>query len=304
METNLRKGTALALMAAVISGFSVFANGVAVKLADPVAYTVLKNAGAFVFLAALLIAARDIREIRQMGRKQWLTLALIGVIGGSVPFAMFFIGLSHGGAAVSSFIYRSLFIFAGVFGYLILKEEPKPADMAAAFAILIGNALLVSGDAVFGTGQMLVLGATVLWALEYTISRKAMSGIRPRTVMAARMLFGAVVLVAFMGASGSLGVFASISAPALGWLALTSLSLGAFLLAWYSALKFMPVFKAACIFTIGGVVTIALESLFLGRAVSLAETAGIFLVLSGASAAAYLASASPRQAASGAESGN
>ncbi len=289
MEDNMRKGIALALLAALISGFSVFMNGVAVKLADPVAYTVLKNAGAFILVAAAILALGEAARIRSLSRRQLAALAVIGVVGGSIPFAMFFWGLKLGGAAVSSFIYRSLFVFAGVFGYLVLKETPSPKDMAAGFAILIGNALLVSGDMQFGAGQLLVLGATVLWALEYALSRKALADIHPRTLMAARMLMGSSILVAFMWASGSIGSLAQISAEALAWLVLTSAALGAFMMAWYTSLRYVPLFKAACIFTLGGIVTSAFEAAFLGKTVTVIGAAGIFLILAGAASVAYMA---------------
>ncbi|MCI0504130.1 DMT family transporter [Candidatus Micrarchaeota archaeon] len=286
MDTETRKGIALALIAAIISGFSVFVNGAAVKLADPVAYAVLKNAGAFALVAAFMLAIGEWGSIRNLGRRQWLTLALIGVIGGSIPFAMFFQGLALGGASVSSFIFRSLFVFAGVFGYLILKEAPEPRDVAAGFAILAGNALLVSGDMLFGAGQLLVLGATALWALEYTISRKALAEIPPRTVMAFRMLFGSALLISFMGADGSLGSLMAMNAEAFQWLLLTSVILGGFMMAWYSALKRLPVHKAASILALGGIITAALEMLFLGKSVSPVEALGLLLILLGVAVAA------------------
>ncbi len=278
MEQAEAKGLALALITALISGISVFANGIAVKLADPVAYTILKNMGALVFLAAIVMAAGGLKHFRTLSRRQWGMLALIGVIGGSVPFAMFFWGLKLGGAAVSSFIFRSLFVFAGVFGYLLLRERPKPLDVAAGFTILIGNALLVSGDMAFGAGQLLVLGATLLWALEYTISRKVLSEVNPRTVMVSRMLFGSAALIAFMGFGGTLGSLAQVDAPALMWLAVTSLLLAGFMASWYCALKFLPVLRAASILALGGVVTAALECIFSGAAVTSMEILGLGLV--------------------------
>lgn len=289
MEDNMRKGIALAFVAAIVSGISVFINGAAVKLSDPVAYTVLKDLGAFIIIAAAMLALGEASRIRTLSRKQWAALAVIGVVGGSIPFAMFFYGLKLGGAAISSFIYRSLFIFAGVFGYIILKERPKPADVAAGFAILIGNALLVSGDLQPGMGPFLVLGATVLWALEYTLSRKALSDIAPRTLMASRMLFGSIVLVALMAISGSLGSFAQIGSETFQWLMLTSLALAAFMIAWYTSLKYVPILKAASVFAFGGIITAALEMAFMGRALTPPEAAGFAMICVGVAVAAGFA---------------
>jgi drug/metabolite transporter (DMT)-like permease len=289
-QGNYDKGIALALAAALVSGISVFINGVAVQLADPFVYTALKNMGALLFIAALAIAFTGIRHFRQLSLRQWGMLALIGVVGGSIPFLMFFWGLKFGGAAVSSFIFRSLFIFAGVTGWLILKERPSPRDLAAGFVILAGNALLVSGEAAFGLGQALVLGATVLWAVEYALSRKLMADVHPQAVMASRMFFGSIVLLAFLAATGSLGALFTASAEAMGWLAITSLLLCGFLFTWYNALKNLPLMKAAAIFTLGGIVTAALNAVFLAKAITLVQAVGLTLVLGGVLMAVGIAS--------------
>jgi len=281
-EGNYQKGIALAFITALISGFSVFANGIAVKLADPSLYTFAKGIGALLFLVAAAFALKESRHFRNLSRRQWAMLGLIGIVGGSMPFLMFFWGLSMGGAAISSFIYRSLFIFAAVSGYLILKETPSPRDFAAGFAILIGNALLVSGDMVFGTGQLLVLGATVLWALEYALSRRMMADVHPRVVMVARMGFGSIILLGFLGFTGSLSALWSIDIAVLGWLAITSLLLFAFVTSWYSSLRYLPLVKATAILALGGVITAVLETVILAKTISPMASLGLLLVFAGA----------------------
>jgi len=286
-----QKGLAFAFLTALISGISVFMNGIAVKLTDASAYTIMKNIGALIFIAAIIFAFSEIRHFRNLSRRQWAMLLLIGIVGGSVPFLMFFEGLKMEGAAVSSFIYRSLFLFAGVFGYLILSERPEPKHVAAAFAILCGNALLVSGQITFGTGQLLVLGATVLWALEYAISRKLLidvspnANITPRVVMVSRLFFGSIALLALLAWQGGLSSLISpsaMSATVLEWLVVTSLLLAFFMSSWYNALKRLPLLKAAAVLSIGGIVTAALELLFHGKAILPLQAFGLALVLGGA----------------------
>ncbi|MFH0737601.1 MAG: DMT family transporter [Candidatus Micrarchaeota archaeon] len=285
MDSRYGKGILLALLAALISGVSVFINGSAIKLADPFAYTTLKNLGALLFLWGAVLAFNEVRHFRNLSKRQWSVLALIGVIGGSVPFLMFFWGLKLGGAAISSFIFRSLFIFAGVAGWFILKEKPEASDVAAGVILLLGNALLVSGDLEFGFGQMLVLGATILWAVEYTISRKMLSDIEPNVVMVSRMIFGSLVLLGFLAMDGSLGLLTQINPEMLSWLVLTSALLFGFLTSWYNTLRYLPVLKATSILALGGIVTSAL-GILCGGTVSLAEGFGLLLILLGAGIAA------------------
>jgi drug/metabolite transporter (DMT)-like permease len=126
-----------------------------------------------------------------------------------------------------------------------------------------------------------VLGATILWAVEYAISRKLMADVHPQAVMASRMFFGAIVLLGFLAATGSLGALLTTNSVVIGWLAVTSLLLFGFLMTWYNALKNLPLMKAAAIFTLGGIVTAALNAVFLHTAITLVQAAGLVLVLGG-----------------------
>lgn len=277
----MNKGIVFAVLTAMISGISVFINGIAVKLSDPVIYTLMKNSGALLFLLAIVFLFNEWSKFRGLSRKQLGCLVLIGIIGGSIPFAMFFTGLSMSGAAASSFIYRSLFLFAGIFGYLVLNEKIQKKDVAAGLLLVAGNFLLIPGELAFEFGHALVLGATVLWALEYTISRKLLKDLDQITVMVSRMLFGSAVLFGYLGATGSL-VEVVIDSSLLLWLGLTSLILAGFVLSWYTALKHLPVLHATTILATGGIITSLLNLLFLGKAVAFAEASGLALILLGA----------------------
>ncbi|MFH1785908.1 MAG: DMT family transporter [Candidatus Micrarchaeota archaeon] len=278
MQRNYSLGIMLALATAIISGISVFINGIAVNSADPIVYTIMKNSGVLLFLFATVFAFKEINNFRNLTKKQWATLVLIGIIGGSIPFALFFWGLKLGGAVIGSFIYRSLFIFAGVFGYLLLKEKPERNDIIAGVLLLVGNAILLSGELTFGFAQLLVLGATVLWALEYTISRKILADLQPRTVMVSRMFFGSIVLSLFVFGSGTA---IAIDASILPWLGLTALLLFGFVITWYTSLKYIPVFKATVILALGGIITTVLNVVFLDAILSLTDLLSILLILTG-----------------------
>jgi drug/metabolite transporter (DMT)-like permease len=279
-RNNYETGILLALATAIISGISVFVNGIGVSLSDPIVYTITKNLGALFFLIAAAFALKEIKNFSNLSRNQWLTLILIGLVGGGIPFALFFWGLQLGGAVVSSFIYRSLFIFAAISGYLILKEKPEKNDVIAAVLILGGNALLLPNELTFGFGQLLVLAATVLWALEYTISRKIMlADVHPRVVMVSRMLFGSIALLAFSFATSA--TIISLDISILPWILLTSLLLFGFLSTWYTALKHIPVFKATAILALGGVITTTLNFVFLNAVISLTSLFSLLFILIG-----------------------
>jgi len=268
-------GKALAVLAAVISGFSIFVNKFAVGTGDPAMFTAAKNSlVAVALLAAIFLGKEKVR----LGAKQWLNLALIGLVGGSVPFLLFFNGLSKADAANAALIHKSLFVFAGIFSTLLLKERIEKKFFVSAAAIIAGNALLLGiAGAGFGEGEMMVLAATVLWGLEQVLSKSALREIRPVQVAAGRMLFGAVFILAYLTATS--GLKFSYSLEQLEWTGITGAFLLAYVVVWYSALALEKVSTATALLSLGSVITTLLSAVFSGVAVTAAQSAGLLLLV-------------------------
>lgn len=286
----LKNGYFLALLTAILSGISVFANGVAVKLTDPVEYTLLKNLGAFVFLFALIALIGLFNQIRSLKKSQILSLALIGLIGGSIPFVLFFSGLKMGGASVSSFIYRSLFIFCGISAYFILKERPSKNELLCGFLILVANALLVDYSQGFSLPQLMVLLATVFWALEYALSKKLTSSTPPLLVALGRMFFGSLFILIYLFSVDSTPLSFNFNSQILISLFATSFTLFLFLGFWYTSLSKIKLTTASIILTLGGSITALLDGLFVHKAFAPLE---IFSLLCISFCALYLFAKTP-----------
>jgi len=114
-------GAALALIAALVSGVAVFVNGYGVHaVKDATVYTTAKNLVAAVLLGALaaLATARrsPARLTRPRGRRQWAGLAVVAVVGGSVPFVLFFEGLARASSVQAAFIQKTLVVWVALLG--------------------------------------------------------------------------------------------------------------------------------------------------------------------------------------------
>src|SRR3989304_3066463 len=122
-------GLVLVLFTALISGVSVFVNSFAVQGTNSDAFITVRNllvAGMLVPLA-FLVRPADRTPLR---RKDWIRLAAIGLVGGAIPFILFFRGLAMAGAAggdTASFLYRTLFLMAAVLGLVVLREQGSGA---------------------------------------------------------------------------------------------------------------------------------------------------------------------------------
>ena len=166
-------GVALAFVTACVSGVAVYVNakGVA-RFDDPTVYTTAKNAvaGALLLLLAVPLLARPRRPA---GRTPWpktgrerVGLVAVACIGGSIPFVLFFEGLSRASATQAAFVHKTLIVWVAVLAVVLLRERLGPLHVLAIGLLMAGQVLLVPrvGVVTFGTGEVMILAATLLWA--------------------------------------------------------------------------------------------------------------------------------------------
>ena len=263
-------GVLLVLATAVISGFSTFLNGYAVKGTSSDAFVTFRNLAVAGMLLPVgtfaLMRSRALPSAKDLG-----TLAVIGLIGGAIPFLLFFRGLQLATAAhgtlTASFVYRTLFIFATVFGVVALRETFHPRLALAAALVLGGNLLLLSlVSPVWTEGSLYVLLATVLWAAEYTVSKRALRHLGGTTVGLGRMGFGSAFLLAYLAYEGGFGTVAHFTSGQWTWVGISDALLTGFILTWYTGLARVDLGVASTVLVLGFPISWAL-SLFATHAV-------------------------------------
>lgn len=264
-----KKGIILAIMAAVISGVSIFSNGIFVTKTDPVVFAFVRNVVVAVILSFILWVVGGVKEIRGLGKKEWGKLLIIGAIGGGIPFAMFFTGLSMIGAVNGNAINKTLFIWVALLAVPLLHERISRMQ-------LLGYGIVLFGMFVFGQtltlgnnpGTWLILGATLLWAIEHVIAKVALREIAPIIVGWGRIVFGLPFLligVLLQGKSGQLG---GLGAYMMMPLLLSSMLLTAYIVSWYTALSKAPATLVSSILIIAPVVTALLSSVILQKMIT------------------------------------
>jgi len=283
---TLRFGVLLAVATALISGVSIFVNGLAVKqLPDPAVYTTLKNAIAALVLAGLALTTIRPSEIRTVPAGAWGRLALIGLIGGSVPFLLFFGGLAQASAPSAAFIHKTLFIWVAILAVPFLGERLGLAQLGALAVLLVGQALILTPAGVtWGTGETMIAAATLLWAVETIVARRVLRTVPAAIVGAARLGFGLVVLVGYLVATGSLAAVAALSAVQWGWILLTGLFLSGYVGTWFAALRRAPASLVTAILVLGAPMTAALQAFQTGHIPATPALAGQLLVLAAGAA--------------------
>jgi drug/metabolite transporter (DMT)-like permease len=284
-------GIALAFATALVSGVAVFANAYAVKAFDDSGvYTTVKNLVAAALLAVLaaLAAARGsaARPARPRTRGQWAGLAAVAVVGGSVPFLLFFEGLARASSVQAAFIHKTLVVWVALLAVPLLSERIGPAHVAAIALLVWGQAVLGGGVGGVrpGSGEVMILAATVLWAVEVIVAKRLLAGLAPLTVGLARMGLGVLVLLGWLAATGRADDLAALGGRQWAWALATGAILTVYVATWYAALARAQAVDVTAVLVAGAVVTALLDAAVKGKPLApqgfglLLLTAGVLLI--------------------------
>ena len=284
MLTVKDKGILLVLATAFISGFSIFINKFGVSVINPYIFTGLKNTLVAVFLFSLLLALGKMKELRKLEKRDWLALSFIGLIGGCIPFLLFFKGLSLTNATQAAFIHKEMFLFIAVFAFFLLRERIEKKFIIGALLLLLGNVFLNKAYSFnfddLGIGALFILLATLFWSLESVISKKILERLSSNIVAFGRMFFGSLLIMVFLVVTGQINLLAGITTVQIGWVLITSVFLLGYTVTWYAGLKNIPAHLAASILVLGAPIT-SLISLLSGGSLKIEDLAGVILIILG-----------------------
>jgi drug/metabolite transporter (DMT)-like permease len=282
MIMDKKRGLLLVFLTAIISGVSIFINKFGVNGLNPYSFAFAKNVIVALLLISLILFAKQFNEIKKLKIKQWSQLATIGLIGGSIPFLLFFKGLTITSAVSASFIQKTMFVFVIILAVIFLKERLDKKIVIAAALLLLGNALLAKlTPAGFNIGDLMILLATVLWAGENTLSKYVLKKVSPTIVAFGRMFFGSLFILVFLIATGNISSMMTFDVSAIGWIFVTSIFLFFYVWTWYTGLASVKASVATCVLSVGAVITTLLNYTFSGTAISIWQAFGIMTIIAG-----------------------
>ena len=250
-----------------------FVNGYGVRawadVADATTYTTAKNlvAAAVLTATALVAGARQKPQQRlpDEGRRRpqtWMLLGTVAVVGGSVPFVLFFEGLPRATSTQAGFIHKTLVIWVTVMAVVVLRERIGPIHVAAVALLVWGQAAMAGGigGLTLGTGELLMLAATVLWSVEVIVAKRLLVLLSSHRVAVARMLGGGGALVVWVSVTGRLHLLPGLGPHHLAWVAVTGVLLALYVGTWFAALTRAPAVDVTAVLVGGALMTALLES--------------------------------------------
>lgn len=251
----------------------------------PLTFAGLRYTLAFICLAPFLLMNKNERAgLKNLGKKEWVNLALLGIIFYTLTQGTQFLSLAYLPAAMVSMLLNLTSIFVALAGIVFLNEKPSPLQWG-------GVSIAVTGIAVYFLPN--ALPQTQYWGLAFALLCVAAntassiygrhinhkSGLSPLLITFVSMGIGALLLLGtgllFQGA----GELTISDWGIIIWLALVNTAL-AFTL-WNKSLKVLTAVESSILNSLMLPQIAILALVFLGEDLSIKEICGLVLVSAG-----------------------
>jgi drug/metabolite transporter (DMT)-like permease len=110
----------------------------------------------------------------------------------------------------------------------------------------------------FGSGEAMILAATLMWAVEIVYVKRLMESFDPQVLATARMALGAVLLIIWVLITGKGHALLSLSGLQWRWVLLTGVLLTGYVGTWYAALARAQAIDVTAVLVFGAVITAVL----------------------------------------------
>jgi len=282
-------GTLLAIFTAIISGFAIIANKIFIVNLDPIIFTSIRALliGIIFFIISSFQCKFDYKKFKKV---KWSYLISIGFIGGALAFLLFFSGLKLTTGGRAAFIHKTLPVFITILAVLFLKERVTNKQIYALVIMLLGLLILTSAQITTTSlwsdpslGDLLVLFATILWAIENVIAKHSMiKGESNFVVTFARMFIGSIFLLLSLPLLCKMDLLFTLTLEQTANIMISTVILLGYVLFWYWSIKYINVSKASTILLLAPVISLILGVVALNEPVPIDQLIGSILILIGA----------------------
>lgn len=282
-------GTLLAIFTALISGFAIIANKIFIVNLNPIIFTSIR--ALLIGIIFLIISSFQCKfDYKKFKKVKWEYLIAIGFIGGALAFLLFFSGLKLTTGGRAAFIHKTLPVYITILAVLFLKEKVTTKQIFALIIMLLGLLILISTQITTTSlwsdpslGDLLVVFATILWAVENIIAKHAMiKGESNFVVTFARMFIGSVFLFLSIPILGNMYLLFNLTLEQATNIILSTVILLGYVLFWYWSIKHINVSKASTILLLAPVISLIFGVVLLNEPVPTDQLLGSALILIGA----------------------
>ena len=200
------KGYLFTVLSSLLMSASVVINFVALQSVD-VATLTFYFFGFGLFGSVILLAiTRKFALAKQLFRKHWKPLAVLGLIGGTVSIFWFF-ALKLVGSSTMGFLMRFSTVFTVALAVVFLKERINRGEIFAGMIVLLGVFLMMfKGSQHIVEGVILALILSLVISLEQLFMKNYVKKIEPLVFNALRLVFTFLVITIYVVARANFEV--------------------------------------------------------------------------------------------------
>ena len=290
MKTPLRAHAALIAMV-IIWGVNFSVSKVALRDVSPLVFNALRFPLAALMLFVVLAMRKTL--ILPRGRRDWVRLLLVGLVGNVVYQLCFIFGLDHTTAGNASLLLAGTPILTALFSALLGHERVSPRTWLGVSCAFLGIVLIVLGGAPSSEGHRatligdaLMLGASMTWAFYTVGSRPLVQQYGALPVTAWTLWIGAIGLCIAGASSVARTDLAALRTST--WLSIAYaglLSIGLSYMFWYYGVSRLGNTRTSSYSNVTPVVALICAWLTLGEKPRLAQVVGAAIIIAGVSIA-------------------
>lgn len=248
------------------------------------------NALRFGFATLIILGVLRLRgESLALARRDLLPVFLLGLSGHTLYQVLFINGIARTTAANSSLLMATSPIFVAIYGSLLRIERANRLVWVGILLSFLGVGLLVLGgdkglSAAVATivGDLLVLGAAMMWGAYTTFSKPLLARYSPLKLTALTMVAGTSVLVLVSAPALVHQNWSAISITAWGGLFYsTSMAVAVAYVVWYTSVQRVGSARTAIYSSLTPVVAVLVAWIALGDRMTPLQILGAVVVLAG-----------------------
>jgi len=281
------------LAAALFGSVSTIAKPVLVTV-DPFLLSSLVYLISAMFFSAIIAlrnktasSSQTVSSSSKRSHSYYLVLIITtSIIGATIAPAMFFFGLGQTTASDTSLLSNGETVFSIIFAILFFNEKLKPLGYIAVLMVLAGL-LVVTTNFQFhssllkmNSGNLLVLGATVLWGLDNNICRIITYYMEIARLVQLKSLIGGGILlifaVVFLHAPLHVEVVQLLQIILLG-----IVGFGTSLYFFLNSMKRIGIVKSVLVLSFSSVFGLIFASLLLGEPIDVHQIIAIVVMIAG-----------------------
>jgi len=229
------------------------------------------------------IASKTVKKA--ISKKYYWLVIVTGIIGAAIAPVLFFEGLKLTTAGDTSLLANGETVFSILFALLLFGERLKPKAYGAITLILIGVFIVTTNLRLDGaivninSGNILIIGATILWGLDNNISKIITRNIEvARLVQLKSLVGGGILLIGTFLAGISFNIKFNQLVPII-IVGVFGVAFSLFL--YLQAIKSIGVTKSSAILSLSAVFGLSFAAIFLAEPISVYQLIAIVVMFAG-----------------------